>query len=190
MHTNLLTEASRNWWVLIVYGIAAILFGIVALLAPFTAAVAIAWAIGLLALIEGITTVAALFTKDIAVSKGWLILYATLSIIFGLLTIFNPVATASMLLIFLAVWLIVAGIYRILFAIRVRKEIEGEWMIILSGILAIILGIMLLAQPFLGLVVTAIWIGAAVLVYGILQIAAGIRLRKMRPPSQRETPII
>jgi len=179
MNPTLTAEMSRNWWVLVVYGVAAVLFGIVALMAPLTAAIAIAWAIGFLALVEGITSIVALFNKHIAVSKGWLILYATVSILFGLLTIFNPVVTASMLLIFLAVWLIVAGIYRIIFAIQVRKEIEGEWMIGLSGALAVVLGVLLLLQPFFGLVITAIWIGAFVLVYGLLQIAAGIRMRKL-----------
>ena len=184
MDTNLLSEISRNWWVLVIYGIAAILFGIIALLAPLTAAIAIVWMIGLMALLEGVISIASLFSKNAPVPQGWLILYATLSFLFGLLTIFNPAATAGMLLIFLAVWLIIAGIYRILFAIRVRKHIRNEWMIIASGALVIVLGILLIAQPLIGLAVTAIWIGAAVLIYGVLQIMAGLRLRKLNHPAQ------
>ena len=51
----------------------------------------------------------------------------------------NPLATASVLVLFLAAWLLVAGIYRIVFAIRVRKQIQGEWLLILSGVLAVVL---------------------------------------------------
>lgn len=99
------------------------------------------------------------------------------SIIFGVLALYNPAATASILMIFLAVWLIIGGIYRILFAIQVRNQIQGEWMIILSGALAIILGVLLMAQPIVGLVITTIWLGVIVLMYGVLQIYAGVKLR-------------
>jgi uncharacterized membrane protein HdeD (DUF308 family) len=90
------------------------------------------------------------------------------------------VGRTGWLLIFLAIWLIVAGIYRIMFAIRVRKEIEGEWMIALSGVLAILLGGLFVAYPGAGLLTIAIWIGVAALVYGVLQLAAGIKLHRVK----------
>ena len=80
---------------------------------------------------------------------------------------------------FLAAWLIVAGVYRIIFAIRVRKEIEGEWLIALSGVLAIVLGGLYVINPVGGLAVTTIWIGAAAIVYGVLQIIAAFKVRRL-----------
>ncbi|WAW09418.1 DUF308 domain-containing protein [Oxalobacter vibrioformis] len=179
MSTLEMSPISRSWWLLVVYGIAAIFFGIVALASPLGAAVAMAWVIGILALGEGVASLIAAFSKNISLSKGWLLFYAVCSILFGLVTIMNPEAVASMLLIFFAVWLIIAGIYRIVFAIQARKRLEGEWMLIVSGVLAIVLGAMLIAQPLTGMIITTIWIGAMVLVYGIFQIMAGIQLRKL-----------
>ena len=180
MAANLLGKAGRSWWVPVLYGVIGILFGLVALAKPFQAALAMAWAFGVMALAEGITSVVALFAKDVAVSKGWLALYALASIVFGLLAVANPAATAGALILLLAAWLIVGGVFRIVFAIRVRKEIQGEWLIALSGVLAIVLGLLFIGSPGLGLFATTVWVGAAALVYGAIQVVAGFKLRKLQ----------
>jgi len=80
----------------------------------------------------------------------------------------------------LAAWLLVAGIYRIVFAVRVRRHIQGEWVLILSGMLAIGLGLMFAANPLAGVAVTALWIGIGSLLYGLLQIVVALKLRKLK----------
>lgn len=177
---GMLSSLGRSWWVLLLYGVLGVLFGLIAVTRPVAAATALAWALGVMALAEGLVSLLALFDKQVTISKGWLALYAIVSILFGLVTVFNPVATAGILLLFLAAWLIVAGVYRIVFAIRVRKEIEGEWLIALSGLLAIALGVLYVLNPVAGLAVTTIWIGAAAIVYGILQIIAAFKVRKLK----------
>jgi uncharacterized membrane protein HdeD (DUF308 family) len=176
---GILSSLGRSWWVLLLYGLLAVLFGLIAVTRPVAAAAALAWALGVMALAEGLVSLLAVFDKQVAISKGWLAVYALVSIVFGLLTVFNPVATAGVLLLFLAAWLIVAGVYRIIFAIRVRKEIRGEWLIALSGVLAIVLGVLYVLNPAGGLAVTTIWIGAAAIVYGVLQITAAFRVRRL-----------
>jgi len=94
--------------------------------------------------------------------------------------VLNPLATASVLILLLAAWLIVAGIYRIVFAVRVRKELQGEWLLILSGVLAIVLGAMMVANPMAGIAVTTLWIGIGSVLYGVLQIAVAWRIRRLR----------
>lgn len=173
-----LAPVGRAGWVLVLFGIITVLFGLVALLRPFQAAVALAWAFGIVALAEGVVSVIALFDRDTPISKGWLALYAVASIAFGVLALVNPVATAGALLLVLAAWLVVAGVFRIVFAVRVRKAIRGEWLIALSGALAIALGLLFVGYPAAGLVAVTIWIGAIALLYGILQIVGGLRLRK------------
>ncbi|MFC4313817.1 HdeD family acid-resistance protein [Steroidobacter flavus] len=175
-----LSLVGRSWWVLLLYGILGVLFGLFALARPLSAAAAMVWAIGVLALAEGIVSLFAVFRDNVAVSKGWAIFYSLMSIAFGVVAITNPVAAAGGLLLFLAAWLIVAGIYRIIFAIRVREEIKGEWLIALSGLLSILLGVLFLASPLTGLVITAWWIGAGALIYGVLQIVAAFKLRTLR----------
>lgn len=179
MSTGLFASLGRSWWVLVLYGVIAVVFGIGAFLWPGKTAVAIAWAFGVMALAEAVTSLIALFSANSPISKGWLALYALLSLVFGFIAVSNPLKVAGLLLMCLAAWLLIAGIYRIVLAIRIRKEIEGEWLIALSGLLAIALAVLFVVEPAAGLVTVALWIGAAALVYGVLQIIAGFRLRKL-----------
>lgn len=177
---GLLPVIGRSWWVLLLYGILGVIFGLFALARPLAAATAMVWAIGVLALADGVVSLFAAFSNKVAVSKGWVLLYAVLSILFGIMAVANPISMAGTLLLFLAAWLVIAGIYRIVFAIRVRKEIKGEWLIALSGVLSIVLGIMFVASPLTGLFVTTLWIGAGALIYGVLQIVASFKLRALK----------
>jgi uncharacterized membrane protein HdeD (DUF308 family) len=172
-------SVGRAWWLFVLYGVIGIIFGITAIVQPAAAGVAIAWAAGVMAIAEAVVSLLALFNSKTAMSKGWLAFYALSSLVFGVLAIMNPVATAAVLVIMLAAWLIVGGVYRIVFAIRVRKAIEGEWMIALSGLLAVVLGVMFMLNPLVGIVVTSFWIGVLAVVYGVMQIMAGLGLRKM-----------
>jgi len=72
------------------------------------------------------------------------------------------------------------GMLRIVAAVRLRKEIQGEWLLILNGILSVLFGVLLVALPILGLV-TLVWvIGAYTLVRGVVLIALAFRLRGHR----------
>ena len=179
MNAGLLRTVGRSWWVLVLYGVIGVLFGIAAFMWPAKTAVARAWAFGVMAIAEGVLSALALFDRNVSVSKGWLALYALASLAFGLVAVSNPVVTAGVLLLILAAWLLVAGIYRIVLAIRIRKEVTGEWMIALSGVLAILLAVLFVARPAVGLVTVALWIGVAALFYGVLQVMAGFKLRKL-----------
>ena len=171
-------EVRRSWWVSLLFGLIAIAFGLYTMAQPFQALVAMAWAFGILALADGIASLLALFDRRVAIPKVWLLFYAVASIAFGLVAVANPKATAGILFLMLSFWLIVNGVFRIVFAIRVRKQIVGEWLIALSGVLAIALGVLLLRNPATGLLATAVWIGAGALVYGVMQVAAGLSLRR------------
>ncbi|MBS0340407.1 MAG: HdeD family acid-resistance protein [Proteobacteria bacterium] len=175
----LLQTIQRSWWVLALYGAISILFGISAVVSPLGTALALAWAFGVMALAEGVTSLVALFDKNTPISKGWLAIYSLASIAFGLAAVIFPGAVAGVLILFLATWLVVGGVYRIVLAVRVRKQIEGEWWIALSGVLSIALGLMFFASPAAGLASLTVWIGAFVLLYGIFQIMAALRIRKL-----------
>lgn len=173
-------SVARNWWVFLLYGVFSVLFGIYALTRPLGAAVAMTWALGVLALAEGLLGLYGIFTGESAVSKGWATLYAVLSLVFGGLAVFAPLAMASSLVLVLGAWMLVGGIYRIVFAIRARKVIPHEWLLILSGALGVLLGLMFALNTAAGLLVTTLWIGALFLVYGILQVIGAFRLRKLK----------
>jgi len=170
----------RSWWVLLLYGIVAVVFGLIAIARPLSAATALAWAIGVMAVVEGLISLFAAVSGNSGVPRGWLLFYALASIVFGVLAVINPLATASVLILLLAAWLIVAGIYRMVFAVRVRRHIQGEWLLILSGLLAIVLGVLMVSHPIAGIAVTTLWIGVGSLVYGVLQIVVAWRVRRLR----------
>jgi len=176
----LLSAVGRSWWILLLYGLVALGFGIIAIGWPMSAAIALAWTLGVMAIVEGVISLLALITGGSGASRGWLLLYVVASLGFGILAVINPLATASVLVLFLAAWLLVAGIYRIVFAIRVRRQIQGEWLLILSGVLAIVLGLLFAANPYAGVAVTTLWIGIVSLLYGVLQVLVAFKLRKLR----------
>jgi len=176
----LLSAVGRSWWILLLYGLVALGFGVIAIGWPMSAAIALAWTLGVMAIVEGVISLLALITGGSGASRGWLLLYVVASLGFGILAVINPLATASVLVLLLAAWLLVAGIYRIVFAIRVRRQIQGEWLLILSGVLAIVLGLLFAANPYAGVAVTTLWIGIGSLLYGVLQVLVAFKLRKLR----------
>ncbi|MBB1059919.1 HdeD family acid-resistance protein [Marilutibacter spongiae] len=178
---GLLQQLGRSWWLFVVYGLVAIVFGVLAMMKPAAAVIALTWIFGLMALVEGIFAAIALVRGGEGVSRGWQALYALASLAVGVLTLVNPLATAGVLVFFLAAWLIVGGLYRIVFAIRVREAIRGEWLLVLSGLLAIVLGVLFAMHPLAGIAVTGIWIGIGALLHGALQLFAGFKLRRFAP---------
>lgn len=175
----LLRELARGWWLLVIYGLIAVAFGLFALFRPAAVVISLTWLFGVMALVEGVFAVIALFTGNHSISRGWQLLYAVASLALGILTVLDPAMTAGVIVLLLAAWLIVGGIYRIAFALRVRRHISGEWLIALSGLLAIALGVLFAMSPLAGLAVAGLWIGIGALLYGIVQLVAGFKLRKL-----------
>jgi uncharacterized membrane protein HdeD (DUF308 family) len=174
----------RHWWVFVFFGLVAIAFGVVAILRPFEAAAAMIWAFGIMALAEGFASTFKLFGTTVdRRSKALLGLYAVSSFVFGVLALTRPVAMAGGMLLLLAAWLILAGAFRIAFAIRMREVLTDEWMLGLSGVLVIGLGVMIAMFPVPGLLALMVWIAVGAVIYGVLQMAAGLRVRRLLTPA-------
>ena len=169
----------RSWWVILLFGIFSAVFGVMALINPLAAGAGLTWAIGLLALAEGEVGLIGAFGKGAGVSRGWMILYAIVSILFGVMAVMNPLSMAASIAMVAGVWFIFSGIMRIIWAVRVRKEIDNEWLLILGGVISVALGVLLVMAPVAGVLVGAIWIGIGALIYGLLQIWAAFQIRKL-----------
>ncbi|QIL82074.1 HdeD family acid-resistance protein [Diaphorobacter sp. HDW4A] len=169
----------RSWWVILLFGIFSALFGVMALVNPLGAGAGLTWAIGVLAIAEGVVGLIGAFGKGAGVSRGWMIFYAAVSILFGVMAVMNPLSMAATIATVTGFWFIFSGVMRIVWAVRVRKEIDNEWLLILGGVISIVLGGLLVAAPVAGVLVGAIWIGIGALVYGLLQIWAAFKLRKL-----------
>jgi len=173
---------SRNWWLLLLRGFAAIGFGVLAFLWPGLTLLALVFLYGAYALLDGILSLAAaIMGRGTAAPTGWLVFVGLLGIGAGLATFFWPAITAFVLVMLIAVWSIFQGAFTIVGAVRLRREIEGEWWLILSGLLSVAFGVLLMVHPGAG-ALALIWIiGAYEIVFGVLQIGLALRLHRRTP---------
>src|SRR5690606_10148466 len=169
-----LFDVSRSWWLFLLYGVVAIAFGLASLLWPDRSVLALVLTFGVLSLADGLVSLLSIFRREIALPNWLLLLYAAVSIGFGLLAVLQPVRMAEALVWLLALWLVIAGLARIVFSVQVRKLVRGEWLLVLSGVLALALGILFFARPGMAMVAVAFWIAVGALVYGALQLAVAM----------------
>jgi len=169
---------TRNWWAVLLRGLAGIVFGIIAFFAPGVSFAALVLVFGAYAFVDGIFNVASAIRRRGATDRWWLLLLEGLvGIAAGVATFIWPGITALALLYLIAAWALVTGAFEIAAAIRLRKVITGEWLLVLSGIASIALGVALVIFPGPGALVLVLWIGAYALVSGALLIALSFRLR-------------
>jgi uncharacterized membrane protein HdeD (DUF308 family) len=169
----LLDAFSKNWWVLLIRGIIAVLFGIMAFALPGLTLLTLVLLYGIFALADGLT---ALFIGGSS-RAWWMLLVGLLGIGVGIFTFIYPGITAVALLYLIAAWAIVRGVFEVLTAIQLRKEISHEWTLIIGGILSILLGVVLILNPAAGALAMVWVIGAYALVIGVMMIVLAFRLR-------------
>jgi uncharacterized membrane protein HdeD (DUF308 family) len=169
---------AKNWWLVLLRGIAGIIFGVLAFAWPGITLLTLIIFYGAYALIDGIFAIGAAFRGDAPQSRWWLILIGILGIAAGLLTFLWPGLTAFVLAIFIGVWSLIHGIFEIVGAIRIRKEIDNEWWLILSGALSVLFGLVMLYMPGAG-ALALIWvIGSYAIIFGALLVAFSFRLKR------------
>jgi uncharacterized membrane protein HdeD (DUF308 family) len=173
-------ELARNWWLLALRGVAGILFAIAAFVWPESTLAALVLVFGAYVFVDGIFAVAAGIGMRRQIDRWWLIvLEGVAGIILGLLTFRSPDITALVLLSFIAAWSIITGVIEIVTAVRIRTMIPNEWLLILSGVVSIIFGILLIAQPSAG-ALSIVWLlGGYALLFGIFTLTLAFRLRGM-----------
>jgi len=183
------TAFTMNWWALLLRGIAAIVFGILAFVWPGVTLLSLVFVFGAYAIIDGIFALVAGFRAPAGAAKWWwLLLVGAVSLIAGILAFVLPGVTAFTLLMIIAAWAIVTGIFEIVAAIQMRKEIEGEWLLVLSGVASVVFGALILMNPIAGALAVVWIIGAYAIVYGVLLFALGLRLRSWEHSHHQPTP--
>src|ERR1043165_7837344 len=150
--TPLLNALARYWWLFLVRGIVAIVFGVLAFMWPGLTLVTLVLFWGAFALVDGVLALAHAFMGGDIGHRWWLALVGLAGIAAGILTFLWPGLTALVLLIFIATWAIVLGIFQIIGAIQLRKEIDNEWTIGLSGAVSVLFGVIMLVAPGAGAV--------------------------------------
>ncbi|MHB8267223.1 HdeD family acid-resistance protein [Bradyrhizobium sp.] len=174
---------AKNWWMLLLRGIAAIVFGLLALAWPGMTLLTLVLFYGAYALVDGVLAVVAAITGGAPMPRWWLAIVGLLGIAAGLLTFLMPGLTAILLLYFIAGWAIATGVLQIIGAIRLRKEIDHEWLLILGGIVSVLFGAAMMAAPGAGALALITVIGIYAVITGVLLVALSFRLKKTLVPA-------
>jgi uncharacterized membrane protein HdeD (DUF308 family) len=171
----------RNWWSLVLRGVVAILVGLATFAWPGVTLAGLVILFGAYALVDGIfSIIGAVRAAEIGERWGVLVLEGLVGIGAAIVTLMWPAITAIALVYVIAAWAIVTGVLEISAAIRLRQHIHGEWLLVLGGIASVIFGFLIMMAPLAGALVIALWFGAYALVFGVLLVALGVRLRGIR----------
>jgi uncharacterized membrane protein HdeD (DUF308 family) len=175
---EMLVVFTMNWWALAIRGALAVAFGMIAFLMPEITLTVLVLLFGAYATADGIFAIIAAIRASGRVKRWWaLLLEGVLGVVAGVLTFVLPGITALVLLYLIAFWAILTGIVEIGVAIRLRKEIAGEWLMAMGGIASVLFGSLLVLFPGAGAVAVVWWVGAYAVLFGAVLLALGFRLR-------------
>lgn len=168
------------WWALLIRGLAAIVFGAVAMAWPTNSILALVIVYGAYVLVDGIFSIIAVFGSHSG-ERWWQLLSGLFSVAAGVMAFIWPGLTALALVMIIGVWSIVRGLVEIMAAVRLRKVIPNEWMLIAAGIISVLLGIVLIASPLMG-ALALIWaLGIWAIAFGLLMVGLAFKVRSHKP---------
>lgn len=184
-----ISQLADRWWTLLIRGGAAVLFGVLTFVAPGISLYSLVILWGAYAIVDGAFNLMSAYRGARAGRRwGWLTFEGIVSIAAGVLAFAWPGITALALLVVIAGWAVLTGIAQIATAVRLRKQIHGEWLLALSGLLSIGFGVVLLMFPRTGALAVLWTIGAYAIVTGVLLGALGFRLRRWRQGGGHSAP--
>ncbi len=175
----IVNELARNWWALTARGVLAVLFGVLTFAWPGITLLTLAWVFAAYALAGGVLAVVAALAGRTGGFPWWaLLVEGLLGIAAGVVAMGWPGIYLLALLYLIAGWAAVTGVFQVIVALRLRKEIEGEWALVAGGILSVAFGVLLVVYPGAGFLYIAYMLGAYALIAGVLLIVLSLRLRR------------
>jgi uncharacterized membrane protein HdeD (DUF308 family) len=175
----MLATAARQWWVLILQGVLGVAVGILAIIYPDLALGTIALLFAFWAIVSGVSQLSAGWRVAEMRGKSWpFLISGAASVIAGVLAVLYPGVTFLSLILLLGAWILVSGLMEVYAAWRIRAEITNEWVLALIGALRVLAGILILAQPYLGAILTAALFATWAILSGVAALALGWRLRQ------------
>lgn len=173
----------RNWWLLAARGAIAIAFGVLAIAWPALTLLTLAALFAAFALLGGAVCMVGAIQYRHKDRHWWLpLLLGAVSVAAGVLATFHPAITLLTLIVLMGANALVGGMLDIVSAIRVRKRIRGEWLLLLSGLVSLVFGLVVLLFPLgAGALMLATMIGAYAILSGVLLLCMAVRVRAWMP---------
>lgn len=176
----MLTTVCKRWWVLLLRGIAAVVLGICAIVWPIPTITTLVLCFGIFSIIDGIAAIFLGFRGEADGTVWWtMVVLGLMALVAGALVLAWPALGLVALVTIIAVSALLRGTFEIYAAIVLRKEIEDEWILGLSGALSALFGLLILYNPSAGLLAITLLIGAYMIAIGAFAIALALRLRMM-----------
>ena len=177
----MVTVLINNWWALAVRGVAAVAFGLIAILWPAITAAALVLLFAAYALIDGVFSLIAAQRAARRHGRSWpLLLEAVLDIVLAGFALVFPGVALIVFIYAIAIWALLTGAALLTAGLAMLRQ-HGDLLLILSGFLSIVLGVVLLLQPTAGVIALAWWLGIYALLFGITLVGAAFRLRGRGP---------
>ncbi|HTC86374.1 MAG TPA: HdeD family acid-resistance protein [Candidatus Acidoferrum sp.] len=180
---------SRNWWLVAIRGVAAIVFGLLAFALPGLTLVTLVFLFGAFALVDGAAMLVAAIRGDPGtLGHRWLlVLIGAAGVTAGIVTWIDPTITALALLYAVATWAVIIGAIQIVAAVLLRRQLTGELWLLLGGVVSVIFGVALFVEPGSGLFAITWLVGAYAIVFGVTHLALALRLRGLHVQSPART---
>jgi uncharacterized membrane protein HdeD (DUF308 family) len=181
----------QDWWIFLLEGVVAIVFGLVALFWPAPTLGVIVVLFGLLALISGVVGVfAAIGAAGNHQPWGWKLTAALFGILAGLAILRWPGVTVQIVLYLIGFWLIVGGLVGIVEAFAAHREVPHAWLIVLTSAISVLFGIVMFAWPAVGVLTVILLVGIYAIVEGITLCILAFQVRRFANsmPGHPETP--
>ena len=168
----------KSWWILLLRGIFAIIFGLIALFSPGLVLDTLLLFFGILAVVSGVFLV--IDALIVSGDRFLRIIEGILWVIIGILLFVQPIISLEIIMFVIAFWAIVIGIIQVIFSIKLRKVIKNEWMGILNGLFSFLFGILIIINELAGAIAIVLVFGIFTLLYGVTSISLSFRVKGIK----------
>ncbi len=176
----MLNIVTGKWWILLIRGIAAIVFGLLAILWPGVTLQTLLLFVGIYFLIDGVSTLFSGIAHRKEARHWWTAAIEGLAGIgFGLIVLITPQLSALVLLFMIGGWAVITGVFEVYAAIQLRKEMEGEIWLVLGGLLSLLFGIFVFIRPGAGALALIWLIAGYAIAFGVILIILALEVRNL-----------
>ena len=176
---------ARNWWVYVIRGCLALIFGLYAWFMPGAAMRTLLAVFGIFILIEAAIAIVGSIAGRRYSEVWWIVLLEGIFGLFlGVLTLARPGLVAAMIVMLIAFWAIWGGLFRIVAAVRLRREMDNEWLLIFGGVVSILFGLLLFRHIGVGILAISWVIGFFACMLGVFLITFGVKVRKFQKAAE------